>query len=163
MGFQNKAWESGFELVISFEVVNPGQGSYRRPYIAVFVEDTHGKPVRTLELWYQRGRGVRWLRNLRSWYRGEVSRMQRDGGDLASTMSGPTRQPGTYSVIWDGKNDAGKVVEQGDYVVVLEVVREHGTYQLERKTLALTNKPVKVDLLENAELKHGTIEFRKKR
>jgi hypothetical protein len=164
MWFQtSKKWDSTLELAVTFEVVNPGNGRYRRPYVAVFIEDPKGKPVRTVELWYQRGRGARWLRDLRNWYRGEVDRMNREGGDLASTMSGPTRQPGVYTVIWDGKNDAGKAVDQGMYSVNLEVAREHGTYQLMRKDMDLTTKPLKVDLPGNTEVKSATFELRKKR
>ena len=76
MWFQtSKKWDTSLELAITFEVINPGNGRYRRPYVAVFIEDPKGKPVRTVELWYQRGRGARWLRDLRNWYRGEVDRM----------------------------------------------------------------------------------------
>jgi hypothetical protein len=89
--------------------------------------------------------------------------MNREGGDLASSMSGPTRQPGVYTVIWDGKNDAGKVVDQGDYRINLEIAREHGTYQIMRKDMTITTKPVKVDLPGNTEIKSATFELRKKR
>jgi hypothetical protein len=78
-------------------------------------------------------------------------------------MSGPTRQPGVYTVIWDGKNDAGKVVDQGDFTVNLEIAREHGSYQLIRKDMALTTKPIKIDLPGNTEIKSATFELRKKR
>ena len=164
MWFQtSKKWDSAFELAITFEVIAPAGGRYRRPYVAVFIEDQKGKPIRTVELWYQRGRGARWLRDLRNWYRGEVDRMNREGGDLASSMSGPTRQPGVYTVIWDGKNDAGKVVDQGTYAISLETAREHGSYQLMRKEMELITKPVKIDLPGNTEIKSATFELRKKR
>jgi hypothetical protein len=78
-------------------------------------------------------------------------------------MSGPTRQPGVYTVLWDGKNDAGKVVDQGTYSISLEIAREHGTYQLMRKDMELTTKPIKIDLPGNTEIKSATFEFRKKR
>ena len=161
---QKKPWDSSLELLINFEINNPGQGGYRRPYVAVWIEDKEGSPVRTLELWFQQGgRGMRWLRDLRAWVRGESMRKLVDGGDLAATSSSPTRQPGKYSVAWDGKDDKKKPVAQGEYFICVEAAREHGTYQLIRKSFPLANKPLKADLGGNIEIKSADIELRKKR
>lgn len=161
---QKKPWDSSLELLINFEINNPGQGGYHRPYVAVWIEDKEGSPVRTLELWFQQGgRGMRWLRDLRAWVRGENMRKLVDGGDLAATSSSPTRQPGKYSVAWDGKDDKKKPVAQGEYFICIEAAREHGTYQLIRKNFPLTNKPLKADLGGNIEIKSADIELRKKR
>lgn len=161
---QKKPWDSSLELLINFELSNPGQGGYRRPYVAVWIEDAEGSPVRTLELWFQQGgRGMRWLRDLRAWMRGEQLRKLADGGDLATTVSSATRQPGKYSVTWDGKDDQKKPANQGTYFICIEAAREHGTYQLIRKGFPLANKPLKAELGGNVEIKSADIELRKKR
>lgn len=163
---QKKPWDGSLELQIAFEINNPGQGFYRRPYVAVWIEDKEGSAVRTLELWYQQGgRGIRWLRDLRAWMRGEQLRKLADGGDLATTVSGPTRQPGKYTVVWDGKDDQKRVVNQGEYTVCIEVAREHANppYQLLRKSFPLTNRPLKGEVGSNTEIKSASVELRKKR
>lgn len=161
---QKKSWESSLELMINFEINNPGQGGYRRPYVAIWIEDKEGSPVRTLELWFQQGgRGMRWLRDLRAWVRGESLRKLADGGDLSATVSSPTRNPGKYSVVWDGKDDQKKPVTQGEYYVCVEAAREHGSYQLIRKSFPITNKLLKAELGGNIEIKSADIELRKKR
>ena len=120
--------------------------------------------MRTLELWFQQGgRGLRWLRDLRAWVRGEQLRKLAEGGDLAATVSSATRQPGKYSVVWDGKDDQKKPVSQGEYFICVEAAREHGTYQLIRKNFPLTSKPLKAELGGNLEIKSADIELRKKR
>jgi FAD:protein FMN transferase len=160
---QNKPWDSSLELQINFELNAPAQGFYRRPYVAVWIEDKQGSPVRTLELWYQQGRGVRWLRHLTAWMRGEQLRKLADGGDLSVTASSPTRNPGRYTVVWDGKDDQKKPVSQGEYAISIEVSQEHGPYQLLRKSIPLTNKSLKADLGANVQIKSASIELRKKR
>jgi thiamine biosynthesis lipoprotein len=44
------------------------------------------------------------------------------------SIAKPTRQPGRYSVSWDGLDDAGQRVGQGRYIVHVEASREHGTH-----------------------------------
>jgi NAD(P)-dependent dehydrogenase (short-subunit alcohol dehydrogenase family) len=52
-------WNDATELAINFEVFAPSSGRYKRPYIAVWIEDASGFPVRTLALWVQTGKGSR--------------------------------------------------------------------------------------------------------
>ena len=42
-------------------------------------------------------------------------------------MSGATRPPGQYGVVWNGRDDRGNVVEQGPYRIIIEAAREHTT------------------------------------
>jgi FAD:protein FMN transferase len=159
---KEKRWDDAYELVLNFEIQAPNQGRYNRPYVAVWVEDKTGFSVRTMSLWFQQGRGMRWLRDLREWFKLEQMRKMAEGGDL-TTNSSPTRQPGKYTVVWNGRDDKGKPVLQGDYTICLEVAREHGTYQLQKKQVTMGNKPVKIDMGGNVEVKSATLEFRKKK
>ena len=100
-----------FELRVNFEINGPGGQSrgYRRPYIAVWIEDKDGLTVRTLALWLMtRQPGPRWHADLRRWYRDDQVRRLADDTELIDTISRPTRPPGKYLITWDGKDDHGK-------------------------------------------------------
>ncbi|MGC4044209.1 MAG: DUF2271 domain-containing protein [Armatimonas sp.] len=163
-GNSGKRWDDAYELLVQFEINTPEARRLLRPYVAVWVEDKEGVPVRTLLLWYQLGRGVRWLNNLKRWVRGEKLRQLADGGDQTTNgaVTGATRQPGKYKVVWNGRDDQGKPVTQGTYTICVEAAREHGTYQLLRKEVTLTNKPLKADLGGNIEIKTASLEYRRK-
>jgi thiamine biosynthesis lipoprotein len=147
--------DAGMELNIAFEVA---QTSYaKRPYVAVWIEDKNKFPVRTLALWYRK---ERWLPELRAWYRDDRMRSMAEGNDLAASISSATRPPGKYTLKWDGKDNAGKPVKPGKYVVVIEAAREHGTYQIMRQELDFDGKPKQFQLPGNQEIASATIDYR---
>ena len=157
-------WDDRFELAVDLEIA-PQQGArYHRPYVAVWVADAEGRPVRTLLLWVNvNGRGPRYIRELRRWF--SLAREQQDAGgpDLVATTSSATRLPGRYSVTWNGRDDRGNVVEQGTYRVLIEAAREHGTYQLMQEELTLAAKPVAADLPGNEEIGRARVEYRRRK
>ncbi|PYP76601.1 MAG: DUF2271 domain-containing protein [Gemmatimonadetes bacterium] len=157
-------WDDRFELAVDLEIA-PQQGyRYHRPYVAVWVEDAGGRPVRTLSLWVNTsGRGPRYIRELRRWF--SMDRDQEDAGgpDIISTVSSATRLPGQYTVTWNGRDDRGSVVDQGNYRVVIEAAREHGSYQLMQQDLTLTTKPVAADLAGNEEIGRVRVEYRRRK
>ncbi len=166
MFFQKKSptWDSQFELVVNLELNVPEDSRPRRPYVAVWAEDEEGFPIRTAALWVQaRQPGPRWFPDLRRWFRSDRMRRMTDKTDLIATVSSPTRQPGKYSVVWDGKDDQGKPVSQGDYTIYVEVAREHGTYQLIKKAVNIGTKPFQTDLGGNVEVKAASLDFRRKK
>ncbi len=157
-------WNRSYELAVDF-VINEadGGGRYHRPFVAVWIEDEAGNSVKTLSLWVQTvRRGPRWIPDLKRWYRKETARRASKGGDLVETISVATRQPGHYTVIWNGRNDDGKLVSQGTYAVCVEAAREHGTYQLMRDTISVGSKPAQKSLGGNVEIKSATASYRKK-
>ena len=157
-------WDDRFELAVDLEIA-PQQGyRYHRPYVAVWVEDATGRRVRTLSLWVNTtGRGPRYIRELRRWFSGERELEDAGGPDLVATMSSATRLPGQYSVSWNGRDDRGAVVDQGDYRVVIEAAREHGSYQLMQQDLTLGTKPVAADLAGNEEIGRARVEYRRRK
>jgi FAD:protein FMN transferase len=158
-------WDTDYELLVKFEVGRPegNQQRYRRPYVAVWVEDKDGIAVRTLSLWVQtQAPGPRWHPDLKKWYQNDQVRKLVDDKDLVETVARPTRPPGKYDVIWDGKDDNGKLVEAGDYTLQIEAAREHGTYQIIRKALTIGTKPFSEELKGNEEIKSASVEFRRK-
>lgn len=152
------------ELTVDFELAPAtGGGRYRRPYVAIWLEDSDSFPVRTALLWLTtKDPGPRWHRDLLRWYRNDGVRKVADGTDLIGTLAAATRTPGKYKAVFDGKDDAGKPLPAGDYTLYVEVAREHGTYQLIRQPLKLGADPIATtNLKPNAEIKSATFEYRR--
>jgi len=104
------------ELVVNFELNKPEGGRYRRPFVAIWLEDADEFPVKTAILWMQTKQpGPRWHRDLLRWYRNDGIRKLADGTDLIGTISSATRNAGEYNAIFDGKDDAGKTLPHGKF------------------------------------------------
>ena len=157
-------WDDRYELAVDFEIAQPNEGRYHRPYVAVWVEDGSGRAVRTLVLWVNRnGKGPRYFHELRRWFRDEGSAQASGRPDLVSTISSATRLPGKYSASWDGRDDRGRVVEQGAYRLYIEAAREHGSYQLIQHDLDLGLEPKTIDLAGNREIARAHVEYRRRK
>ena len=128
-----------------------GRGGAKRPYVAVWIEDAEGQPVRTLCLWVEK---LKWLRDLRRW-----SRFHARDRDFVDTISRATRRPGAYDLVWDGLDDAGRPVAPGAYTLLLEAAREHGTYQLMRQSITVGSAPFEHELEGNVEISAATVRF----
>jgi FAD:protein FMN transferase len=163
---QGPPWPAGFELAVNFEI-NPSatsDGPYRRPYVAVWVEDKNGLSVRTLALWISFGGAgpFQWLPDLKRWYKTDRERKLTDKKEILFTVSRPTRPPGKYKVIWDGKDNHGKPLPAGEYTLTIEAAREHGTYQSIRRKVTLSDRPFSEECEGNVEIKSASIEYRQK-
>lgn len=162
-GVARTPWDDHFELAVDLEINQPEGYRSHRPYVAVWVEDPAGKPVRTLTLWVNtRGRGERYIRELRRWFRAEQAREGAGGSDIVSTVSSATRLPGKYSLLWDGRDDAGKPVSQGAYTLYIEAAREHGTYQLMSQEINVASRPFTATLGGNEEIRGARVAYRRK-
>jgi thiamine biosynthesis lipoprotein len=102
-------------------IANVSSSKYRRPYVAVWIEnpEVKNKAVRFLIVW---GKELKYQNSLKNF-----SPLAKFNGRMVDAVTRPTRPPGEYTVTWDGLDDAGKPVPAGDYVVHVEVSREHGT------------------------------------
>ncbi len=103
-----------------------------------------------------------WLPDLKRWYAGDQERKRTDKKELLFTIARPTRQAGKYKVIWDGKDDRGKLLPAGEYTISIEAAREHGTYQSIRQQVTLSEKPFTEELKGNVEIRSASIEYRRK-
>lgn len=151
------------ELVVNFQLARPEDSQYRRPYVAIWLEDSDETTVKTALLWVQTKQpGPRWHRDLLRWYRNDAVRRVTDKRDLIGTISGATRGPGKYKAVFDGKDDTGTPLPPGKYTLFIEVAREHGTYQLIRQPLTLGNEPIaETKLKSNVEVESATYEYRR--
>ncbi|MFC3860696.1 DUF2271 domain-containing protein [Deinococcus antarcticus] len=149
-----KAWTKGMALDIQFTVATKATGRVKRPYVAVWIEDAGGKTVRNLVVWVQQNRmNPRWLAELRRW--------TRENSSLLDTVSSATRNPGTYAVAWDGKNDKGTQLPQGDYYVCIEATREHGPYSLVREKVTVGGSAFKKTLSADNDIEAASVSFGK--
>lgn len=156
-------WNGGFELALDLDIVQTGGGRrYRRPYVAAWVEDADGFPVKTLLLWVQaEAPGPRWIPDLKRWTKADRLRRLAEDTDLVATISEPTRMPGSHGVVWDGRDDAGVLLEPGEYTLCVEAAREHGTYQFDRAKVTFGTEPFSVTMAPNDELGGVTIAYRR--
>lgn len=150
-----------FDLQIEFEIAkSAGGGRYRRPYVAVWVEDADGFPVKTLSLFLMADNpGPRWHRDLRRWYSSDQVRQLVDDAKLIGTISKPTRNPGVYKVAWDGRDDKGDLLQPGKYTLYIEAAREHGTYQLMKHPFELGGANFTEQLKGNTEISAASIKY----
>lgn len=153
-------WISGAELRVNFELNNADGRRYRRPYVAIWIENKEQRPVKTITLWLQKDNpGPRWHRDLKRWYKQNGSRKLANGSNLIATVSAATKPAGAYSAVWDGKDDDGNPVPKGKYTLLLEVAREHGTYQLMSTEVVIGDMDSNGELGKNAEIKSMQFQY----
>jgi thiamine biosynthesis lipoprotein ApbE len=150
-------WAERFELALEFELVRGSGRGYRRPYVAAWIEDESGAAVRTLCLWIEQRQ---WLRDLRRWTKLDRTRVAAGGAAIVDAISRATRAPGKYELLWDGKDDQGSALPGGTYHVCLEVVREHGSYQILRKSFTTAGAPFELELGSNEEVGSAIARYR---
>lgn len=138
--------EEKHKLTIEFELAR-FEGRFRRPFVAVWLENKKKSSVRTVALWYNK---PRWLPDLKRWYSKNQSMIQ----DLPAmeSISSATRSAGKYSLSWDGLDDKGKSLPPGVYTIYIEAAREHGTYQLIKQEIDWKGKPKHFDLKGGVEI-----------
>lgn len=154
---KDKPWDPKFELAINFEF-NAIQGNTHRPFAAIWVENENKESVRNLALWYNK---TKWVPDLKNWYRINGESFKADKANFASS-TGATRNPGKYTIKWDGKDDKGNYVAQGKYTIIIETSKEHGTDEILRQTLELKKTAKKTTAEGNVEISNVTFDFYKK-
>ncbi|KAB0300618.1 DUF2271 domain-containing protein [Vibrio fortis] len=140
------------KLDVQFELPKIDTTMYARPYVAVWVEDSSRKSVKTIELWVGKDE---WLKDLRSWWR-KVGRYDRE---LVDAVTSATRPAGQYRFVWDGKSDSGDKLEQGEYTIHIEVVREHGGRNYLRQKVMLGSENVSYQLKPTEETGEITLDY----
>jgi thiamine biosynthesis lipoprotein len=150
-------WDPSFELVVGLELARLDARA-RRPYVAVWIEDQDKFPVRTIALWYNKDE---FLHELRAWYHEDKLRSLTGAPDISHSISSATRPAGKYTLKWDGKDDAGKLVKPGKYTVFIEAVREHGGYDLLHQEMDFSGVPKTSQINGSSEVVSASLDYRK--
>jgi len=124
---------------IEFTIPAVEASIYARPYVAIWIEDEKRQPVRTIQLWVGEDE---WLKDLRSWWR----KVGRNDRAVVDAVTSATRPVGQYRFSWDGLDQQGKRVEQGNYTFYVEVVREHGGRNYLRQKIQFAEQDFKLTL-----------------
>ena len=148
-------------LHVWFRLDRPSGSRYRRPYVAVWLEDADGFPVKTGALWLMTEQpGPRWHRDLTRWYRNDRMRKIVEKTDLIDGISGATRGPGTYEVYFDGTDNHDQRLPEGTYTLCLEAARENGTYKIIRERFQWGGDAIeRTDLPGNLEITAAAMRF----
>lgn len=152
-GDEKNPWPGNMEFNVEFEVPELSVAEYRRPYVAIWINDATGQPVQSLLV---AGDSARWLRELRQWWR----KLGRNDDALIDAAAGATRKPGRYQLEWDGRNFNGQKVAAGNYELHVEVAREHGGHENLVLPFLLDGKAIKLRQQGQQELGTVTLNLR---
>ena len=151
-------WDQRYELTVTIELSLIEGYRVHRPYVAVWIENEEQAPVRTIALWFGK---YKYLRELRAWSREESARSVSEDTHVMNSVSSATRPPGKYTFRWDGRDDFGKLVNAGKYTVMIEAVREHGSYQLMHQEIDFNGSPKQFQLPGDVEIASATLDYHK--
>ena len=129
-------WPSGYQLTVTLPLT--ARRSKKRPYVAVWVEDSSGKLVRPIALWANKSKYYATL--------GTVWNLQRGNLNPFRPVTRATRSSGRYDLVWDGLDSAGHPVPLGTYRITVETNQEDGTYAKQSGTITLGESPTSVTL-----------------
>ena len=133
------------ELEVQVELPKIETGTYHRPYVAVWIEDEQQQPVRLVEAWLDK---PDWIKDLRRFWR----KLGRSEPQLVDAKTGATKGPGSYKVRWDGKDEQGKAVAAGNYVLFVEAAREQGGRNLAKQAFTWDGSAVQIEIQASTEL-----------
>jgi thiamine biosynthesis lipoprotein len=151
-------WNDKYELTITMQLRLIDGYRVTRPYVAVWIEDENHSPIRTISLWFAK---FKFLRELYSWSRVENLRSPSEDTHVLNSVSSATRPPGKYTFKWDGRDDFGKPVKAGKFVVMIEAAREHGTDQVMRQEIDFDGSPKQFELPGGVEIASASLDYHK--
>ena len=151
-------FDPAYEVTIAFTYQATAGRRMHNPYTAVYVQDTAGKLVRTIDVAYKRDES-KYLRQLSHWFKAQSAA---GSSYIAKTTSGPTRMPGTHTFSWNGLNDVKHLVAHGDFVIYIEAARENGPYQIVSQPVTLGLEPFVKNTSGSGDIQAVTIEYRKR-
>jgi thiamine biosynthesis lipoprotein len=143
-------WPAGYQLAITLPLT--ATRSSKRPYVAVWVEDSSGKLVRVLAIWAGKSKYYADLSTLWSRLHGNFSQFR--------SVTRATRSSGNYDLVWDGLDNERKPVPLGTYQITVETNQEHGAYAKQTGSITLGDSPTSITLpatsnFEAVQVKYG--------
>jgi len=129
-------WPPGYQVTVTLPLT--ASRSSKRPYVAVWVDDSSGKLVRVLAIWGDKSKYFPDLSTLWDHLHGKV--------DLFRSVTRATRSAGKYDLLWDGLDNDRKPLPLGSYRITVETNQEHGTYAKQAGTINLGDSPTNITL-----------------
>jgi FAD:protein FMN transferase len=129
-------WPAGYQVAITLPLTAPR--SSKRPYVAVWVEDSSGKLVRVLAIWGDKSKYFPDLSMLWDRVHGNVGQFR--------SVTRATRPAGKYALVWDGLDNDRKPLPLGSYRITVETNQEHGSYAKQAGTIDLGDSPTSITL-----------------
>jgi len=123
---QQRQAAASVQLTLEYTIPDLNERGYERPYVAIWISDARGNAIRNLLLL---GGEQNWARTNTRWWNSTRQRMD--------SVTRPTRGPGQYQLVWDGRDETGAVLPQGEYLLHLEASREDGGHNYKRASLNL--------------------------
>ncbi|PCJ40164.1 MAG: thiamine biosynthesis protein [SAR86 cluster bacterium] len=120
-----------FKLTLDYSIPTHGDRGYERPYVAIWVSTMDNQAIKNLILF---GGQQRWAGSNSRWWRyaGRRSTVEK------INVTRPTRGPGEYQLVWDGRDDSGTLIQPGDYLLHVEASREHGGHSYRNVRFSFT-------------------------
>ena len=131
-----RKWPPGYQITITLPLTS-GRSS-KRPYVAVWVEDSSGKLVRVLALWGSKSKYYPDLSTIWNLLHGQMDRFR--------SVTRATRPAGKYELVWDGLDNDNKPVPQGAYRITVETNQERGTYARQTGTIIVNESTASTTL-----------------
>jgi FAD:protein FMN transferase len=129
-------WPPGYQVVITLPLT--ASRSSKRPYVAVWVDDSTGKLVRVLAIWGDKSKYFPDLSTLFEHLHGNASQFR--------SVTRATRSAGKYELVWDGLDNDHKPLPLGLYQITVETNQEHGVYAKQAGTIQLGDSPTSITL-----------------
>jgi thiamine biosynthesis lipoprotein len=129
-------WPPGYQLTVTLPLTSGH--SKKRPYVAVWVEDSSGKLVHLLAFW---GSNSKYHATLSTAWE-----LLRKNHVQFRSVTRATRSAGKYELVWDGLDDDHKPVPLGSYRIIVETNQEHGSYAKQTGTITLADSPTSITL-----------------
>ncbi len=139
------AWPKDYAVTVDYEAPKISGSKVYPPYMAVWVTNENNKLVRALAIL---GQDPNYIDQNYIFWR----RHGRGAPGVVDAVSRPTRAPGRYTAVWDGKDDAGKPVAIGKYTLHVEAIREHGGHSYQAMELDLAKGAVEAQAPGSDEL-----------
>lgn len=110
-----------FSETMTIDVTVPAihEEPYHRPYMAVWIETPERVGMHTIAVWHEK---KKWLKDLRQWWR----KLGRESHAKYDAVTKATPKPGSYKLMWDGKDSDGNPLAAGEYYICIEAAREDG-------------------------------------
>jgi thiamine biosynthesis lipoprotein len=132
----NTNWPAGYHVTLTLPLTAPR--SSKRPYVAVWVDDSSGSLVRVLAIWGDKSKYWSDLSTLWDHLHGRV--------DQFRSATRATRSAGKYDLVWDGLDNEHKPLPLGSYKITIETNQEHGAYAKQTGTIDIGDSPSSITL-----------------